>query len=92
MKLVLLAEPFHSFTLTERLDRNGIVGIFNERICPSSQSTRARIYCCKSPMKSLGLSASNAYTLLDEPDGNFNCSLNLHVENTTCSVLRVRNG
>ena len=57
MKLVLLAEPFHSFTLTERLDRNGIVGIFNERICPSSQSTvvtMTRIYCCKSPMKSLG--------------------------------------
>ena len=24
MKLVLLAEPFHSFTLTERLDRNGL--------------------------------------------------------------------
>ena len=36
MKLVLLSEPFHSFTLTERLDRNGIVGIFNERICPAS--------------------------------------------------------
>ena len=36
MKLVLLAELFHSFTLTERLDRNGIVGIFNKRICPSS--------------------------------------------------------
>lgn len=54
MKLVLLAQPFHSFTLTERIDRNGIVGIFNERICPSSQNTTARIYCCKSPMKSLG--------------------------------------
>lgn len=54
MKLVLLAQPFHSFTLTERLDRNGIVGIFNERIYPSSQNTTARIYCCKSPMKSLG--------------------------------------
>ena len=35
MKLVLLAEPFHSFTLKERLDRNGILGIFNERICLS---------------------------------------------------------
>lgn len=31
-----------------------LVGIFNERICPSSQNTTARIYCCKSPMKSLG--------------------------------------
>ena len=54
MKLVLLAEPFHSFTLKERLDRNGILGIFNERICLSRQNTTARIYCCKSPMKSLG--------------------------------------
>ena len=49
MKLVLLAELFHSFTLTERLDRNGLwVYSIKEYVPP------ARIYCCKSPMKSMG--------------------------------------